>query len=93
MCTEARFPRKELEIDESRSFYNRYYQSSYGTQSATWLFNQVKTIAAANSAITVSQFAHSFSQPSIIAKIPGTSSNIGTWERSPPRRNIKTDKP
>ncbi|KAF9869711.1 peptidase family M28 [Colletotrichum karsti] len=57
-------------------FYNRYYRSTYGTQSATWLFNQVKTIAAANSAITVSQFTHSFSQPSIIAKIPGTSTNL-----------------
>ncbi|KAK2060035.1 peptidase family M28 [Colletotrichum caudatum] len=57
-------------------FYNRYYRSTYGTQSATWLFNQVKSVAAANSAITVSQFTHSFNQPSIIAKIPGTSSNL-----------------
>ncbi|KAI8230751.1 Leucine aminopeptidase 1 [Colletotrichum sp. SAR 10_99] len=57
-------------------FYNRYYRSSYGTEAATWLFNQVKSVAAANSAITVSQFTHSFSQPSIIAKIPGTSSDI-----------------
>ncbi|KAF6795052.1 leucine aminopeptidase [Colletotrichum sojae] len=57
-------------------YYNRYYRSTYGTQSATWLFNQVKTIAAANSAITVTQFTHSFNQPSIIVKIPGTSSNL-----------------
>ncbi|GJC92587.1 peptidase family M28 [Colletotrichum higginsianum] len=33
-------------------FYNRYYLSTYGTQSATWLFNQVKSVAAVNSAIT-----------------------------------------
>ncbi|KAK1965014.1 peptidase family M28 [Colletotrichum eremochloae] len=57
-------------------FYNRYYRSTYGTQSATWLFNQVKSVAAANPAITVSQFTHSFNQPSIIAKIPGSSSNL-----------------
>ncbi|GKT54675.1 peptidase family M28 [Colletotrichum tofieldiae] len=57
-------------------FYNRYYRSTYGTQSATWLFNQVKSVAAANSAITVTQFTHTWSQPSIIAKIPGTSSNL-----------------
>ncbi|OBR15146.1 Peptide hydrolase [Colletotrichum higginsianum IMI 349063] len=57
-------------------FYNRYYLSTYGTQSATWLFNQVKSVAAVNSAITVTQFTHSWNQPSIIAKIPGTSSDL-----------------
>lgn len=66
------------------SFYNRYYRSTYGTQAATWLFNQVKTVAAANSAITVTQFTHSFSQPSIIVKIPGTSSDLGMLLRSSP---------
>lgn len=58
------------------SFYNRYYRSSYGTQASTWLFNQVKSTVASNPVITVSQFTHSFSQPSIIARIPGTSSNL-----------------
>lgn len=58
------------------SFYNRYYRSSYGTQSSTWLFNQVKSIAASNAAITVSQFIHSYAQPSVIARIPGTSPNL-----------------
>lgn len=58
------------------SFYNRYYRSSYGTESATWLYNQVKSVAASNSGITVSQFTHSWSQPSIIARIPGTSENL-----------------
>ncbi|KAL8951608.1 MAG: hypothetical protein Q9222_002434 [Ikaeria aurantiellina] len=57
-------------------FYNRYYRSSYGTQSSTWLFNQVKSISASNSKITVSQFSHSYSQPSIIARIPGTSPSL-----------------
>ncbi|KAL2138047.1 hypothetical protein VTI28DRAFT_7573 [Corynascus sepedonium] len=57
-------------------FYNRYYQSSYGTQAGTWLFNTVKSVAGSNSAITVSQFAHSFNQPSIIAKVPGSTANL-----------------
>ncbi|KAG8528230.1 uncharacterized protein KY384_007147 [Bacidia gigantensis] len=57
-------------------FFNRYYKSSYGTQSATWLFNTVKSVASANPAITVSQFTHSYAQPSIIARLPGTSSNL-----------------
>ncbi|KAK3315528.1 hypothetical protein B0H66DRAFT_502435 [Apodospora peruviana] len=59
------------------NYYNRYYKSTYGTQAATWLFNTVKSVAAANPAITVTQFTHSaFNQPSIIAKIPGTNSSI-----------------
>jgi leucyl aminopeptidase len=58
-------------------YYNRYYKSSYGTQAASWLFSQVKSVAAANPAIVVTQFTHSaFNQPSIIARIPGTSSNL-----------------
>lgn len=59
------------------SFHNRYYRSTYGTQAGTWLYNTIKSIAAANSAITVAKFTHSFNQPSIIAKIPGTSNNLG----------------
>jgi len=36
----------------------------------------VSSVAAANPKITISKFTHSFNQPSIIAKLPGTSSNI-----------------
>lgn len=57
-------------------FYNRYYRSSYGTQSSTWLFNQVKSVASSNPAIVVTQFSHSYSQPSIIARIPGSSPSL-----------------
>ncbi|PSK56688.1 Leucine aminopeptidase 1 [Elsinoe australis] len=57
-------------------FYNRYYSSSYGTQAGTWMFNTVKSVAAANSKIVVTQFKHSFNQPSVIARIPGTSPNL-----------------
>lgn len=58
------------------NFYNRYYKSSYGTEAGTWLLNQIKTIAATNPKIVVSTVTHSYNQPSIIVKIPGTSSNL-----------------
>jgi leucyl aminopeptidase len=59
------------------NFYNRYYKSTYGTQAGTWLYNTVVSVASANSAITVTKFTHSaFNQPSIIAKIPGNSTNL-----------------
>ncbi|KAL2264469.1 hypothetical protein VTK26DRAFT_34 [Humicola hyalothermophila] len=57
-------------------FHNRYYRSSYGTQAGTWLSDTVRSIAAANPAITVTRFTHSFNQPSINAKIPGTSPSL-----------------
>jgi leucyl aminopeptidase len=58
------------------SFYNRYYDGQYGAESAAWMFDTVKSIASANSAIQVSQFEHAFDQPSVIARIPGNSSNL-----------------
>ncbi|KAI0152698.1 Zn-dependent exopeptidase [Xylariaceae sp. FL1272] len=58
------------------NFYNRYYKGSYAATSASWVFSTVKSVASVNSAITVTQFTHSYSQPSVIAKIPGTSSDI-----------------
>ncbi|KAH6617672.1 hypothetical protein B0J18DRAFT_451171 [Chaetomium sp. MPI-SDFR-AT-0129] len=57
-------------------FYNRYYRSSYGTEAGSWLFDTVKSVASANSAITVSKFTHSFNQPSIIATIPGSKPDL-----------------
>ena len=36
----------------------------------------MKSTVASNPAIVVTQFTHSFTQPSIIARIPGTSSNL-----------------
>ncbi|GAP92822.1 putative Zn-dependent exopeptidase [Rosellinia necatrix] len=57
-------------------FYNRYYRGSYATTSATWMFNTVTSVASANSAIKVKQFAHSYSQPSVIATIPGASAEV-----------------
>ncbi|KAK1521169.1 peptidase family M28 [Colletotrichum abscissum] len=58
------------------NFQNRHYRSTYGTEASTWLYNQAVSIASGYSAITVSRFTHSFNQPSIIVKYPGTSSNL-----------------
>ncbi|KAF7555029.1 hypothetical protein G7Z17_g2505 [Cylindrodendrum hubeiense] len=58
------------------TYHNRHYRSTYGTQAGTWLLSHVKSLAAANPAIEVRTFAHSFNQPSIIARIPGSSSDL-----------------
>lgn len=58
------------------TFQTRHYRSATGVDASTWLFNTIKSVAAPNPAITVTQFTHaSFSQKSIIARIPGTSSS------------------
>ncbi|KAI0121349.1 peptidase family M28 [Xylariales sp. AK1849] len=57
-------------------FYNRYYKGEYATTSSTWMYNQVVSVASANSAITVKKFTHSYKQPSVIAAIPGTSAEV-----------------
>ncbi|KIL90263.1 hypothetical protein FAVG1_05993 [Fusarium avenaceum] len=57
------------------NFQNRYYTSTYGQQSAEWLFGQVQSIITASGAknVKVQKFTHSFRQPSIIATITGKS--------------------
>ncbi|KAK8051470.1 peptidase family M28 [Apiospora rasikravindrae] len=58
------------------NFYNRYYKGTYAATSAQWMYDTVRSVASANSAITVKQFAHSYNQPSVIAAIPGTSGEV-----------------
>ena len=59
------------------SFHTRYYKSSSGIESATWLLGQVNdTIVAAGAdkyGATVKMFPHSWGQFSVIATIPGKS--------------------
>jgi len=57
------------------SYQNRYYTGSYGTQSATWIYNTVMSISNNRSDITVERFTHTWAQPSIIARIAGTSAS------------------
>ncbi|KAI1910293.1 Leucine aminopeptidase 1 [Ophidiomyces ophidiicola] len=65
------------DLQKFSSFRNRYYKSKTGTESAQWLFEQVQR-AIKDSGIrdfSVKKFEHSWSQPSIIATIPGKSKN------------------
>lgn len=58
------------------AYHNRYYRAATGAEAADWLFTAVKDVAQANPNITVEQFAHSaFAQKSIIARIPGKSTD------------------
>lgn len=61
-------------LEALTEFHNRHYQSSYGTEAGEWLLEKVRDVASANSAIEVETFEHRFDQPSIIARIPGSSS-------------------
>jgi leucyl aminopeptidase len=73
----------DVEIDRFRAdlttfstFYTRYYSSQTGADSANWLFALVRDIAGNRSDITVQQFAHSFPQQSLIARIQGSDSSL-----------------
>ncbi|KAM0277581.1 hypothetical protein ACHAQH_005700 [Verticillium albo-atrum] len=57
------------------NIFNRYYRGTYAPTSATYMLNAVRSAASSNAAITVRQFTHSFNQPSVIATIPGTSTD------------------
>lgn len=56
------------------SFHTRYYKSSYGKQSAEWLFTQIKEIidVSGNKHARIRKFGHDFPQFSIIVTIPGS---------------------
>ena len=58
------------------AYHNRYYRAATGADAADWLFSTVKDVAKADPKITVEQFTHSaFAQKSIIARIPGESTD------------------
>ncbi|KAI9732653.1 MAG: Leucine aminopeptidase 1 [Cirrosporium novae-zelandiae] len=68
-------------LEKFTSFHTRYYKSSYGHDSAMWLFGQVNQTIADSGAdkygATVELFDHYWGQPSIIATFPGqTNSTI-----------------
>ena len=65
----------EQNLNKFTSFHTRYYRSSTGIESAKWLYSRVSDVieqsGAAEYGATVEQFAHSWGQFSIIARIPG----------------------
>lgn len=56
------------------NFNNRYYTSSTGVAASTWIRDTAQGIATqyGRSDVEVSLFTHSWAQPSIIARIPGS---------------------
>lgn len=73
LIAQARQANLETWTNGLAEIYNRYYRGSYAASSASYVFDLVTDAAAANSAIEVSRFTHSYNQPSVIAAIPGTS--------------------
>lgn len=59
-------------ITDLSAYRNRYYTSTYGTQSSDFIFNQWKAIAAGRTDIIVERFTHTWAQKSIILTIPGS---------------------
>lgn len=70
-------PNMEENLEKFSSFYTRYYKSSYGVQSADWLFGRINSTIYASGAdkygAHVEKFPHPWGQPSLIATIPGKS--------------------
>lgn len=64
-------------LEHFTSYHTRYYKSSTGVESATWLYEQVAGLVTQSGAdkhgATVAQFAHPWGQSSVIARIPGRS--------------------
>jgi len=63
-------------------FNNRYYRATTGQQSSDWLFGQITSlVVTANTShltVSVTQFAHTWTQKSIIARIEGLNKNVET---------------
>jgi len=60
-------------LESLTAFQNRYY-SSHGAESAEWVFNKAQEYSNNRTDITVTQFKHTWAQPSTIARIEGSSS-------------------
>ncbi|KAJ1718349.1 hypothetical protein LPJ61_006679, partial [Coemansia biformis] len=59
-------------LEPFTAFHNRYYDSENGRRSSEWLQKQVEELVAGHN-ITVAAFKHKFAQPSVVARIEGTS--------------------
>jgi len=59
-------------INDLSSFVNRYYTTTGGTDASNWLRAKWAGMATGRSDITVEQFAHSWTQKSVILTIAGT---------------------
>ncbi|THU95528.1 Zn-dependent exopeptidase [Dendrothele bispora CBS 962.96] len=62
----------QTNLNKLSSFNNRYYRASTGKDASQYILDTVSTIASGRSGVTVQPFTHSWTQFSIIAKIPGS---------------------
>ncbi|MDH4468362.1 MAG: M28 family metallopeptidase [Bacteriovoracaceae bacterium] len=59
-------------IQKLSSYFDRYYTSATGVESANWIYQQLKSLSKSRSDISVELFKHeSWAQPSVIATIKG----------------------
>jgi leucyl aminopeptidase len=58
-------------VQSLSDYKNRYYQSETGVESAKWIAEQFKKIAAGRTDVQVELFEHKWKQPSVIATIAG----------------------
>ncbi|KAK1232474.1 hypothetical protein PQX77_004374 [Marasmius sp. AFHP31] len=65
----------QTNLNTLTAYNNRRYDQATGAEASKWIADRVKSLAGSRSDITVSQFSHSFQQPSVIAKIAGTSAS------------------
>jgi bacterial leucyl aminopeptidase len=72
LLPELQAPRILTFIQNLAAFQNRYYTSTFGTQSSDFIFNQWSSIVSTRPEITVERFTHAFAQKSIILTIPGS---------------------
>lgn len=65
-------------VTKLSSYYNRYYTTSTGAESANWLYTAFNNIAvnSRRTDVSVSLFKHSYVQSSVIATIRGRSSEV-----------------
>ncbi|KAL0056663.1 hypothetical protein AAF712_016732, partial [Marasmius tenuissimus] len=65
----------QTNLNTLTAYNNRRYDQATGAEASKWIADRVKSLAGSRSDITVSQFSHTFQQPSVIAKIAGTSAS------------------
>lgn len=75
LLTQLSVSNMQSNLNKLAAFNNRYYKSTTGKDASDWILSTVKSLASSRSDITVSAFTHSWTQYSIIAKIPGTSAS------------------
>ncbi|CAE6540653.1 unnamed protein product [Rhizoctonia solani] len=65
-------------LSKLTAFNNRYYKASTGLDASNYIYDTLSSFAAGKSGVTVTKFAHSWAQQSIIAKIAGSSTSAPT---------------